>query len=156
MSNTQLGNCQKDNQGNPIPTIGGSCNLASMHLDASVIDTPEPLMTEVNKSGLDWEFYNLEPNASAGAQPASQNDFYGNLYSLASFFSDEGHNPVLPPEVNSIQKTFTPSPSIIQPHLMDTTPPDCACNKNSNGFFKKNKDLLIFGVLGLLLYKNFK
>jgi len=150
MSNTQLGNCQKDNQGNPIPAIGGSCNLASMHLDASVIDAPEPLMSEVNKSGLDWEFYNLEPNATAGAQPASQNDFYGNLYSLASFFSDEGHNPVLPPEVN---KVVIETP-------MNKTASDCACNKNSSGFLKNNKVapqyVVIFGVLAFLLYKNFK
>jgi len=146
MSNTQLGSCQKDNQGNPLPTIGGACNLASMHLDASVIDTPEPLMSEVNKSGLDWEFYNLDPNATAGAQPASQNDFYGNLYSLANFFSDEGHNPVLPPKANSIQKT------IVIPPPME----NCNCNKTkSSGFFKNNKDVLIFGVLGLLLYKTF-
>jgi hypothetical protein len=104
MHDTSLGTCQHDNQGQPIPSIGGSCNLASMHLDSSVIETPEPLMHDVQASGLDWEFYDLNPHASAGAQPASQNDFYGNMYSLASFFSDESQNPVLPPNPDYVIK----------------------------------------------------
>jgi len=148
MSDTSIGNCQNDNQGNPLPRVGGACNLASMHLDASVIETPEPLMNAVQKTGLDWEFYNLDPHASAGAQPSSQNDFYGNLYSLASFFSDEGQNPILPPK-----------PDYVVEHVMDKSP--CNCNKTKSMFPNQiasmgSKDFLIFGILALLVYKTFK
>jgi len=89
-----LGNCQTDNQGNPIPGVGGTCNLAGMHLDASTIDTPEASSLYgngmVNNGMLDWEFYGVNQRPSAGANPASQNDFYGNLYSLASFYGQQG------------------------------------------------------------------
>jgi len=89
-----LGNCQTDNQGNPIPSVGGQCNLAGMHLDASTIDTPEPSSLfgqgMINNGMLDWEFYGVNARPSAGANPASQNDFYGNLYSLSSFYGANG------------------------------------------------------------------
>ncbi len=91
---TQLGNCQVDNQGNPVPSVGSSCNLAGMHLDAGVIDTPEASELYgnglMNNGMLDWEFYGVNQRPSAGANPASQNDFYGNLYSLASFYGSQG------------------------------------------------------------------
>lgn len=86
---SELGTCMTDNQGNPIPQVGGTCNLASMHIEASVIDEPEinDLYGQgvINNGMLDWEFYSINPRVSAGAAPASQNDFYGNLYSLATF-----------------------------------------------------------------------
>jgi len=116
MYDTTVGNCKTDNQGQPIPSIGGTCNLASMHLDSSVIETPEPLMNDLQASGLDWEFYNLDPKASAGAQPASQNDLYGNMYSLSSFFSEEAHNRV---------SDATPD-IIVQPQVIQKS--DCGCN----------------------------
>ena len=91
---SQLGNCQTDNQGNPLPQVGGTCNLAGLHLDASVIDTPDTATMfgngMVNNGMLDWEFYGVDPRPSAGANPASQNDFYGNLYSLASYYGGNG------------------------------------------------------------------
>ena len=89
MSST-LGNCQTDNQGTPLPSVGQSCNLAGMHMDASVIDQPDPTSLFgnglMNNGMLDWEFYGVNPRVSAGANPASQNDFYGNLYSLSTFY----------------------------------------------------------------------
>jgi len=95
-----LGNCMTDNQGNPIPQVGGVCNLASMHIDASVIDEPTPEQAYggnmINNGQLDWEFYQIDPRPSAGAQPASQNDFYGCLYSMGSF--DSYSDPVPPPQ----------------------------------------------------------
>lgn len=108
------GTCLTDNQGNPLPQVGGQCNLASMHLDASVIDTPSASeiygQGMVNNGSLDWEFYNLDPNATAGAPPASQNDFYGNLYSLASFYNaDMGASPVNQPMVEQV-RVSAPTP----------------------------------------------
>ena len=68
-----LGNCQTDNQGNPIPGVGGTCNLAGMHLDASTIDTPDASDIYgngmINNGMLDWEFYGVNQRASAGANP---------------------------------------------------------------------------------------
>jgi len=147
MYNTTLGNCQHDNQGQPVPSIGGTCNLASMHLDTDTIETPEPLMHDVQASGLDWEFYDLDPKASAGAQPASQNDFYGNMYSLASFFSEQGQEPVLPPRPDYVIKE-----KVVEKNS------GCGCNgKSNNASTKKNKKTLmclaiIVGVL--LILKN--
>ena len=90
----QLGNCQVDNQGTPLPQVGQQCNLAGMHLDASTIDQPDETALfgngMINNGMLDWEFYGVDPRPSAGANPASQNDFYGNLYSLSSFYGTEG------------------------------------------------------------------
>ena len=144
MHNTSLGTCQHDNQGQPIPSIGGTCNLASMHLDSAVIETPEPLMQDVQASGLDWEFYDLDPHASAGAQPASQNDFYGNMYSLASFFSDESQNAVLPPRPDYVIKEKVVEKS-----------GGCGCNgkskSNGNGLDAKKMYMCLALFLGLLL-----
>jgi hypothetical protein len=141
MAQTPIGNCVTDNQGNPIPTVGGTCNLGAMHLDASVIDTPEPLMQTVNKSGLDWEFYDLSPSAKAGSSPASQNDFYGNLYSLAEFFSSDAHNPVLPA-----------NPDYVVQKVVEKTPCNCNTTKNSpNKMF--SKDFLIWGLLAFVIYQ---
>ncbi len=68
---SQLGDCQTDNQGNPLPNVGGTCNLAGLHLDASVIDTPDPSQIYgnglVNNGMLDWEFYGVDARPSAGA-----------------------------------------------------------------------------------------
>lgn len=150
MAHTPIGNCLTDNQGNPIPSVGGSCNLASMHLDASAIDSPEPLMQEVNKTGLDWEFYDLNPSAKAGSSPASQNDFYGNLYSLAEFFSVDAHNPVLPA-----------NPDYVVQKVVEKTP--CGCNNKkaqtpliSQRNFVKYGLIIFIGLLVLKTYKDLK
>ena len=81
------GTGQVDNQGNPLPSVGGVCNLSEMHLTAQGIEIPDAGavygMGLASTQGLDWEFYQVNPQVSAGAQPASQNDFYGSLYSLS-------------------------------------------------------------------------
>jgi len=141
MYDTTLGSCGNDNQGQPIPSIGGTCNLASMHLDSSVIETPEPLMNDLQASGLDWEFYNLDPKASAGAQPASQNDLYGNMYSLASFFTDDAHNGV-----------SAPTPDIIvQPQVVKKS--GCGCNGSKHKHHAPKHqmpDMLKYGLMILV------
>ena len=89
-----LGNCQTDNQGNPIPGVGGTCNLAGMHLDASTIDTPEASSLYgqgmVNNGMLDWEFYGVNQRLSAGANPASQNDFTATCIHSLPFTDSKG------------------------------------------------------------------
>lgn len=132
-----LGNCQVDNQGNPIPSIGGTCNLAGMHLDAQTISTPDP--TElygnglVNNGMLDWEFYGVKLNPSPGAQPASQNDVYGNMYSLASYYDQKG---ILEQEN--------------QPSVVGTTMIASECN--CNGTSKNKNQLLIFALIVVAAY----
>ena len=122
MYDTTVGNCETDNQGQPIPSIGGTCNLASMHLDSSAIETPEPLMNDLQASGLDWEFYDLDPRASAGANPRSQNDLYGNMYSLSSFFSDDAHSSVNEPMLREdLRDVIAQQKSV---------PAPCGCNGN--------------------------
>jgi hypothetical protein len=100
--NDQRGTCLTDNQGNPIPQIGGQCDLALMHLNASAITIPDSEavygMGMASSQGLDWEFYQINPRASSGAQPASQNDFYGNMYSLGAYASEQPQfGPVVVP-----------------------------------------------------------
>ena len=144
MYDTTIGNCKTDNQGQPIPSIAGTCNLASMHLDSSVIETPEPLMNDLQATGLDWEFYNINPKASAGPSPASQNDLYGNMYSLASFFSDEAHNGLDP--VSEV---------IVQQKSMIPVPVPCGCNGNTQTAYatkSQMSDILKYGLMILVAF----
>jgi len=139
---SQLGNCQTDNQGNPLPGVGGSCNLAGMHLDASVIDTPDASTIYgnglVNNGMLDWEFYGVDARPSAGAQPASQNDFYGNLYSLSSFYGMAG-GPMDYANDSPRVKTIPVNTEVIV---------DTPCNCNGEGSVKHSqKQLLLFVAL---------
>lgn len=107
------GTCLTDNQGNPLPTVGGTCDLSLMHLSAQGIEIPDAGavygMGMQNSTGLDWEFYQINPQTVAGAQPASQNDFYGSLYSIAQANLNQAYN--IP----------TPAPVIIPA-------PPCNCN----------------------------
>ena len=143
---SQLGTCMTDNQGNPIPQVGGTCDLASMHIDASVIDQPSASeiygQGVVNNGMLDWEFYGVNPRASAGATPASQNDFYGNLYSLATF--DQYSEQVPPPRQMA---------KVAQPIVMES---ECNCGSagsNNNLMDEvKNMPLRYWAIGGLLLY----
>jgi len=137
MHDKTLGSCGKDNQGSPLPNIGGTCNLASMHLDSSTIETPEPLMNDLQATGLDWEFYDLDPQASAGAQPASQNDFYGNMYSLSSFFSGKAHEQVP-----------NPSPTVVI-QKQKATP--CGCNGKQHSQHAPKTAMPNYMNLGLLV-----
>lgn len=134
-------NCLTDNQGNPIPQVGGSCNLASMHIDASVIDEPSAseLYSQglINNGMLDWEFYQINPNASAGASPASQNDFYGNLYSLGSYYGSDA--------LNYDVKNQTMPQSMPPPYVPPATT-DCGCDKPNAQNYSQNQ-LIFFGAL---------
>ena len=138
---SQLGNCQTDNQGNPVPPVGGTCNLAGLHLDASVIDTPDTASLYgngmVNNGMLDWEFYGVDARASAGANPASQNDFYGNLYSLASFYGGNG-GPM--DYSNSMERVKN------IPVMSDPMPAPCNCGGESS-VTHSQKQLYLFVAL---------
>lgn len=140
-----LGTCMTDNQGNPIPQVGGTCNLASMHIDAGVIDQPEinELYGQgvINNGMLDWEFYGVNPRVSAGAAPASQNDFYGNLYSLATF---DKYSEQVPPRP-SMAKTQTTEKVVMEQ--------ECNCGKPANLMDEvKTMPLRYWAIGGLLLY----
>lgn len=147
-----LGNCQTDNQGNPIPGVGGTCNLAGMHLDASTIDTPDASDIYgngmINNGMLDWEFYGVNQRASAGANPASQNDFYGNLYSLASFYGQQG---------GAMDYDVT-GPTMKTIPMEKTVVVDSPCNCDGEGSTKHSKEqLYLFLALivgAFLLAKN--
>mgnify|MGYP005990544571 CR=1 FL=1 len=145
---SELGTCMTDNQGNPIPQVGGTCNLASMHIDASVIDQPEvnELYGQgvVNNGMLDWEFYGVNPRVSAGAAPASQNDFYGNLYSLATF---DKYSEQVPPR-SSMVKSSTP---ITERVVMES---ECNCGSQPQDVMTeiKTMPLRYWVIAGLLLY----
>ena len=136
-----------DNQGNPIPQVGGTCNLASMHIDAGVIDQPEinELYGQgvVNNGMLDWEFYGVNPRVSAGAAPASQNDFYGNLYSLATF---DMYSEQVPPRPSMV-KSSTP---ITERIVMES---ECNCGKPATIQEEIQQMPLRYWVIaGLLIY----
>jgi len=115
--NDGRGTCLTDNQGNPLPTVGGQCDLALMHLNASAISIPDSEaifgMGLASSQGLDWEFYGVNNPAVAGAQPASQNDFYGSLYSMAAFGVPQ-------------QQGYVPNPVAIP------MPVPCNCSQNGN------------------------
>jgi len=91
--------CQSDNQGNPLPPIAGTCDLASMHLDASAVGEVTEYIGGIENNKLDYEFYQIDPKAVAGASLASSNDLYGNLYSLADYYSSH-HQPVMAPVID--------------------------------------------------------
>jgi hypothetical protein len=140
-----LGTCMTDNQGNPVPQVGGTCNLASMHIDAGVIDQPEinELYGQgvINNGMLDWEFYSINPHVSAGAAPASQNDFYGNLYSLATFdkFSEQ-----VPPRATMAKS---------QPTEKIVMESECNCGSSANLMDEvKTMPIRYWVIGGLLLY----
>ena len=145
---SQLGDCQTDNQGNPLPNVGGTCNLAGLHLDASVIDTPDPSQIYgnglVNNGMLDWEFYGVDARPSAGANPASQNDFYGNLYSLASFYGS-GNGPL---GYNNNQATVKAIPV---PTQVDKP---CGCSEGSSQHSKKQLYIFIALIVGAYILAN--
>ena len=139
-----LGNCLTDNQGNPIPQVGGMCNLAAMHLDASVIDEPTPEQAYggkmINSGQLDWEFYQIDPRASAGAAPASQNDFYGCLYSMGSF--DSYSDPV-PPQNKRMPPMVVEQEVVVAKAMPD---PEGAVAHTDTDLF------IYFGLIALALY----
>lgn len=136
-------NCLTDNQGNPIPQVGGTCNLASMHMDASVIDNPEASDLYgngmVNNGMLDWEFYNIDPKASAGASPASQNDFYGNLYSLSTFYGSNG----------TMNYDPTNTPTVVERVSVQET---CNCGSESNSKGLTDKQIMFLIALVAVMY----
>jgi hypothetical protein len=136
-------NCLTDNQGNPLPQVGGSCDLASMHLDASVLDNPEPSDLYgngmVNNGMLDWEFYNIDPRASAGAAPASQNDFYGNLYSLSTFY---GAN-------ETMNYDPTHQPTVVKQVSVEER---CSCGSESNSKGLTDKQIMFLIALVAFMY----
>lgn len=116
------GTCLTDNQGNPLPQVGGQCDLGLMHLNASAIQIPDEEaifgMGLASSQGLDWEFYGVNNPAVAGAQPASQNDFYGSLYSMAAFG--------VPQQQGYVQNVVS-------------VPMPVPCNCNQNGNLDKNR-----------------
>jgi|TARA_R110000796_G_scaffold83196_1_gene182183 hypothetical protein len=133
-------NCLTDNQGNPIPQVGGTCDLASMHIDASVIDQPSENdlygQGMVNNGMLDWEFYQINPQARAGASPASQNDFYGNLYSLGSYYGDSALNY----DVTNQQM----NPSMPPPIVVEES---CNCGSESSSTHSQNQMYFFIALL---------
>jgi len=146
-----LGSCQTDNQGNPIPGVGGQCDLAGMHLDASTIDTPEASSLYgqglMNNGMLDWEFYGVNQRPSAGANPASQNDFYGNLYSLASFYGAKGG--AMDYAVNA------PTMKTIPMERMVEVETPCNCNgESSTTHSKQQLYLFVALIVGAYLLAN--
>jgi hypothetical protein len=143
---SSLGTCMTDNQGNPIPQVGGVCNLASMHLDASVIDQPtaeEMYSGSMSNTGqLDWEFYDIDPRPSAGANPASQNDFYGCLYSFAGY--DSFSDPVPPPQMKSL-----PPMPVVEPQIKS----GCNCDSDEAPQNHSQQELMVmFGLIALAFY----
>jgi hypothetical protein len=140
MKPTPIGNCRTDNQGNPVPPVGGLCDLGASFIDASVIDTPDPESVfgggMINNGRLDDEFYQIDPRQSAGASPASQNDFYGNMYSLADFNYDQ---PMRQEPVMEVEQSVV----LEKP---------CGCNGNSASHKAHNgKVLMGIVIIGLIL-----
>jgi len=142
---SSLGNCEVDNQGNPLPSIGGTCDLGGLHINAKTIDEPDPSSLYgngmINNGMLDWEFYGVNSRPSAGANPASQNDFYGNLYSLASYFSSEG-GPMDYTVQAPVVKTI--------PVMSDPMPAPCNCNGNTSEGPTSHSQQQLLMLLGLI------